>query len=238
MKAVLSAAVRAFPPLYRQINRVRKFRLHEPNSNLKYRVLGSSYGGWGIPENYLHSDSIVYTVGIGEDISFDLAIAQTYGCNVFAFDPTPIAVEFMRKRDIPDGMTFVPIGLSSSDGLERFFTPQTPGFHSFSRTIDATQGDSTEVFCEVLTLKSMMKRLDHSHVDLVKMDIEGFEYEVIEEMTSSGTKPRCLLIEFHHLAYGIATERTFRAVENLLAAGYRIFWISQLGREYGFILGT
>jgi len=37
------------------------------------------------------------------------------------------------------------------------------------------------------------------------------------------------------MIYGIEIEKTRRAVENLLAAGYRIFWVSDGGREYGFI---
>jgi FkbM family methyltransferase len=170
-----------------------------------------------------------------------LALVKTYGCKVFAFDPTPIAVQFMSKIQLPDEMTFVPIGLSSKDGLEKFYTPQIPGFHSFSQVIDPNQGSSTEIFCEALTLKSIMERFHHSRVDLVKMDIEGFEYDVIKHILSSipsRTLPPCLLIEFHHLAYGIGTERTYKAVESLLAGGYRIFWMSPVGKEYGFSLSS
>lgn len=239
MKKALSAIIQACPPLYRQINRVRKFRLHEPSLNMQHRVLGSAYGGWAVPENYLHAESIVYTVGVGEDITFDLALAKTYGCKVFAFDPTPIAVQFMSKIQLPDEMTFVPIGLSSKDGREKFYTPQIAGFDSFSQVIDPNEGKSSEIFCEVLTLKSIMERFRHRRVDLVKMDIEGFEYDVIEQMLSSIPScalPQCLAIEFHHLVYGIGTERTYKAVESLLAHGYRIFWMSPLGKEYGFCL--
>lgn len=134
-------------------------------------------------------------------------------------------------------MIFTPIGLSSKDGIEKFFAPQVAGLRSFSKQTDQRQGESTEIFCEVFTLKSIMKRLQHNCVDLLKMDIEGFEYDVIDQMMASNTKPQCLLIEFHHLSYGIGTERTDKAVANLLAGGYNIFWISELGREYGFFLG-
>jgi FkbM family methyltransferase len=239
MKKLLSAIIQACPPLYRQINRLRKFRLHEPNFSLPHRVLGSTYGGWAIPDNYLNPASIVYTVGVGEDISFDLALVTTYGCKVFAFDPTPIAVQFISKNRLPGQMTFVPIGLSSKDGPETFYTPQVPGFHSFSQCIDPSQGTSTEIVCEAMTLKSIMERFNHSHVDLIKIDIEGFEYDVIEHMLvsiPSCSLPKCLLIEFHHLVYGIGTERTCKAVESLLARGYKIFWVSQVGKEYGFFL--
>jgi hypothetical protein len=110
MRTFVSKIVRACPPLYRQLNRMRGIRLHEPNLCLRHQVLGSRYGGWAIPEGFLRADSIAYTVGVGEDISFDLALVNTYGCKVFAFDPTPIAVEFMRKSRLPVGMSFIPLG--------------------------------------------------------------------------------------------------------------------------------
>jgi len=33
--------------------------------------------------------AVVYSLGIGEDISFDLALIEKYGARVHAFDPTP-----------------------------------------------------------------------------------------------------------------------------------------------------
>ena len=38
-------------------------------------TLGTEYGGWDIPINAkLNEDSIVYSGGVGEDISFDLKL--------------------------------------------------------------------------------------------------------------------------------------------------------------------
>jgi FkbM family methyltransferase len=236
VRELVSSVVQKCPPLYRQINRLRKLCLHEPTVRLKYRFLGSSYGGWGVPEDYLGPDSIVYTVGVGEDISFDLAVSASFDCQVFAFDPSPIAVAFIRKTQLPDNMAFFPIGLAARDGQEKFFAPQIQGFHSFSKEINPSEGNSREIFCEVLTLKSMMKRMHHTRIDMVKMDIEGFEYDVIDEMIASDTLPPCLLLEFHHKAYGIGVERTYEAVDRLISAGYGIFWVSPLGKEYGFFL--
>ena len=37
--------------------------------------LGTNYGGWIIPKNIaLTPESIIYSVGVGEDISFDLLL--------------------------------------------------------------------------------------------------------------------------------------------------------------------
>ena len=47
--------------------------------------LGTEYGGWFIPKiNDLNENSIIYSGGVGEDISFDLLLNDIYRCkNIF-----------------------------------------------------------------------------------------------------------------------------------------------------------
>ena len=53
------------------------------------QTLGTVYGGWDIPENIrLNENSIVYSVGVGEDISFDLKLQDKYNCKIRLIDPT------------------------------------------------------------------------------------------------------------------------------------------------------
>jgi hypothetical protein len=51
---------------------------------------GSKYGGWVIPypDNDLNEESIIYCVGAGEDISFDIILQSLYKCKIFLIDPT------------------------------------------------------------------------------------------------------------------------------------------------------
>lgn len=50
---------------------------------------GSDYGGWDVADGKLESMSTVYCFGVGEDTSFDLALIDTFGLIVYAFDPYP-----------------------------------------------------------------------------------------------------------------------------------------------------
>jgi hypothetical protein len=59
--------------------------------------LGSDYGGWIVPISLLSSSAICSCVGLGEDITFDLALIDTFGCEVYAFDPTPRAVRHVER---------------------------------------------------------------------------------------------------------------------------------------------
>ena len=46
--------------------------------------LGTEYGGWYIPVNIcLNENSIIYSGGVGEDISFDLLISHKFNSNIY-----------------------------------------------------------------------------------------------------------------------------------------------------------
>ncbi len=47
-----------------------------------------------------------------------------------------------------------------------------------------------------------------------------------------------LLVEFHHRFPGIGKQRTAATIEYLRTLGYRIFAISETGRELGFVLSA
>ena len=234
MKKQLGKLIKLVPPLYRSVNKVRGYRLHEPTVKIPFEVLGSDYGGWAIPTGLLNADLIVYSVGVGEDISFDLSVAKLFGSRLFLFDPTPIAVEFMARQALPDNITFVPIGLAERDGVMQFSLPEHEGFHSFGRA-DANPKSQASVACKVLTFASLKRLQGHDCVDILKMDIEGFEYSVLPEMTGAGEMPKCVLVEFHHKSYSYGAEPTKTAFDMLKKCGYECFWISNIGREYGFL---
>ena len=47
-------------------------------------------------------------------------------------------------------------------------------------------------------LSTILEKLGHNRIDILKMDIEGAEYEVIEDIISSTVPIQQVLIEFHH----------------------------------------
>ena len=80
-----------------------------------------------------------------------------------------------------------------------------------------------------------MKKLNVKKIDLLKMDVEGSEYEIIDTILDMNNKPSQLLVEFHHRFSNIDFEKTINAIKNLHKIGYRIFSVSKTGRELGFI---
>lgn len=190
---------------------------------------GSIYGGWTIISDSLSRDSIVYSVGIGNDITFDISVISKYGCEIFGYDPTPGIDTFLSNSSVPDNFLFRSIGLSSNNGTLKFFKPKVESHVSHQKF---SSGNEEELIVPCETLDSIMKREDHSYIDLLKMDIEGFEYEVVEDFIGKGIYPKQLLIEYHHAVCG--NDKTEKSIHLLKNAGYKLFYISDNFCEYSF----
>lgn len=193
---------------------------------------GSLYGGWAVRQRPLGADSIVYSFGVGQDISFDLAVIQQFGCSVQAFDPTPVCQSWVREQTFPEQFRFHPTGLASTDGSIELFEPRAPGAASFSK--EAMTADARSVEVPVKRLSTILGELRHERLDVLKMDIEGCEYEVIDDLIATDLRPKQVLVEFHHRIHRRGLEPTKRAYDQLTNAGYRLFAISDLGDEYSF----
>ena len=159
------------------------------------RRLGSDYGGWTIPVDLLDENSICYLAGVGLDISFDLELIDFLGCSVYAFDPTPRAVEYIKREASGNSKyVFEPVGLWRENQKKRFYVPADSSAVSHSIVNLHGTDEYFEAVCE--TVPTVMARLGHDHIDLLKLDIEGAEYDVLDEMFSAGIYPAVLCVEF------------------------------------------
>jgi FkbM family methyltransferase len=197
---------------------------------------GSADACWWVSPADLQPGALVYCVGIGTDITFDLSVIQAYGVTVHAFDPTPESIRFVEQQSLPPEYSWHPVGLASYDGRATFHPPHNPNHVSHSM-IESMAGGQPAITVEVRRLATLMQDLGHHRVAVLKMDIEGAEYDVIDDILASRLDIDQLLIEFHHRFTGIGIERTRQAVRKLNDAGYRIFFAAENGEEYSFIRG-
>lgn len=60
--------------------------------------IGTGYGGWWLPDDVaLGPDSLVVSAGVGEDISFDVALQSQTNCEILLVDPTPRAAQHVKE---------------------------------------------------------------------------------------------------------------------------------------------
>src|ERR1041385_5529984 len=53
----------------------------------------SSGCAYNICPDGLGPESVVYSGGVGKDVSFEHALVKSFGCSVVLFDPSPIGLE-------------------------------------------------------------------------------------------------------------------------------------------------
>ena len=140
---------------------------------------GSDYGGWGIAADSLSEDSVVLSFGIGEDITFDEAIIGKYSCTVHAFDPTPKALAYVEPY-ASDKLKVYPSGLGAKDESCTFYLPKNPRYVSGSVSRSRhLQDEAVEV--DLFSLDTTMHKTGVTRFDMLKMDIEGSEYDVLRD---------------------------------------------------------
>lgn len=209
-------------------------RHYEPQLCLPREMHGSEDGVWCIHPAGISAKAVVYSFGIGTDISFDASLIETYGLTVHAFDPTPKSLAWLATQAVPSELRVIPCGLADYDGTARFNPPIDAKHVSHTMlSRPATQASAIEV--PVRRLETIMNDLGHDRIDLLKMDIEGAEYDALDDMIQSHILPRQLLVEFHHRFPGVGMRRTQQAIRQLNHAGYRLFHVSQSQMEFSFL---
>jgi FkbM family methyltransferase len=174
---------------------------------------------WTICTNGLESKSHVLSAGAGNDISFEKALIASYGCHVVLLDPSPTGVATVTKENLPpQNLTFLAVGLAGIDGLVSFQEPHDPAEGSFVRR---EKPDSVAHKFPCKTLSSLITELAWTHIDLLKIDIEGSEYDVIQDIVENGLKVKQICIEFHHgVTFDHKRRDTVLAILALRKAGY------------------
>ena len=152
-----------------------------------------------------------------------------------AFDPTPRSLAWVRAQPLPAAYRVHPYGLADRDGQVSFRPPVDPRHVSHAMIPDAP-ADGASVSGEVRRLGTLASLLGQERIDLLKMDIEGAEYCVIDDLAPQPLLPEQLLIEFHHRFPSVGIGSTQAAVATLRSLGYRLFHVSPNGEEYAFLL--
>lgn len=196
--------------------------------------LGSGPGARTLCPRGLGEASIVCAFGVGRDLSFERALVERFGVTVHAFDPTPRSVSWLRRQSLPAAIVCHEIGVADFDGTAGFLPPADPDHVSFSMAPPGGPAPGA-VAGPVLRLASILRRLGHDRIDLLKLDVEGAEYAVLDDLLASELDVGQILVEFHHRLAGFRPGQTRAALRRLGRAGYRVFHATRRRDDYGLL---
>jgi len=192
--------------------------------------IGTNYGGYTVPKREIRDGITCYSFGAGEYISFESELAAAFPVEVHIFDPTPRAItyvsDFIKKASAVEAgagrrLHFHPWGVWSSDQQMQFYAPKNPAHVSHSLL---NMQHTTDYFvADCRRPKSIMNTLGHSCVELLKLNIEGAEYEVMRALFEDQIRPSIICINFDELHTQIdasARERLCGLVKQFADQGY------------------
>ena len=201
--------------------------------NIHCMWYGSEYGGFYVVDGLLNRNSIVYSFGVGEDITFDLSLIESFGLHIYAYDPTPLSVKYLNQQKLPEAFHFEETGVSDKDEYMKFYLSSDS--RDISCSIYPINQNNAWIDAPMKKLSTLMKENSHSKIDLLKMDVEGSEYRVLDNMLDEKIFPTQILIEFHHRFAQIGIKKTKIIISKLKKAGYKIAKISESKLEYTFL---
>lgn len=206
-----------------------------PTVEINAEWYGNTYGGFYLNGSQLTTDSVVYSFGIGQDITFDKAVIDRHGCKVYGFDPTPKSIEWVARQTLPARFTFLPYGVAVKSGPVKFHLPKVKDHVSGSLLKQKNVSASDAVTVAMKSVGDAMRDLGHERVDVIKMDIEGAEYSVLPALLETDIRPDHLLVEFHDRFFPDEPARSLQSVDMLMEAGYEVYAVSDTYEEVSFI---
>ena len=191
------------------------------NKKIQTKIVGEE-SNWIIVPALIGQGTRVLSGGAGRDISFEKELAERYGAKVAIFDPSPTGQStFQRQLGGSLDIKAYPIGLSGISGIVKFALPIDPSEGSFRISKDQ---DTQHASFDCCSLSDACRLADFSEIDLLKIDIEGFEYEVLENMMADEIRPAQIAVEFHHFFPGISIVKTIKLVASLYRYNYKLIY--------------
>ncbi|MBB5345666.1 FkbM family methyltransferase [Tunturibacter empetritectus] len=181
-------------------------------------------GGWYI--NVSEPLRVIYCAGVGLDMSFEVALAKMAAEPVLVFDPSPTGIATVEKSDITN-IKFFPVGLAVHSGSIEFSLPKDAAEGSYSVVQDGVETIQFDCY----DLGTIMSTNGDSYIDLLKMDIEGFEFDIVNQLLDQCIPVRQLCVEFHSW---LRPGQTLKTIARLHRAGYRL--IHKKRGDYTFLL--
>jgi FkbM family methyltransferase len=215
---------------------VRRYRLRQARVLDRPHTAPLLLGNWAVLPELVGQDSIVYSFGVGDNVQWDLAMIRRFGATIHAFDPTPQSIAWVARQSLPTEFCFHDVGISNFDGSLDFYPPRRAGGMHYSQQPRQRFGPPPQpVPGQVQRLATIARRLGHDRIDVLKLDVEGSEFDAVPDVLASGIPIGQLLVEIHYHFPGRSFRGGLALIRQIKAAGMECFYVSERGLEFGFV---
>lgn len=190
-----------------------------------YKTSGDHFAKLG---NYLihrvrgASKPVIYSFGVGNDVSFDVEAARLFGVPIYMYDPTPNVALFMKDYEDNERLIFKKEGIYSRDAEVKLYTSDKV----LNSSLYPIHGKDKHEIVRCRTLADFMAENGHDHIDILKMDVEGVSDEVLEQiMDETQIRPKQIVTEFE-----------IKGIENPLTYLPRILAVAQKLQDQGYLI--
>lgn len=171
--------------------------------------VGSAYGGWNVALGLIPKCATVISCGIGNDFTFSKFLIEKRECFIVMVDPNSVAIEAVAAGCLPaSNYEHVMAALWTDENGVEFGAERSNGAGVYS--------SGRKVKIGSVTIDGLLAK--HPNAALLKMDIEGAEYDCIEKARFD-IRPAQIAVGFH-TAKGSLDRRG--AIKKLEALGYRL----------------
>jgi len=147
-------------------------------------------------------NSIVYSAGISENASFELDLIKHFNVKVFAFDPTNVSEKYTKSIKNKN-FIFLKKGVAIKKG---------------NYVIDK------KFSLPCISLSEFARKHNHKKLSILKLDVEGYEYGVLDDIFSSNLEIKQIVLEFHGWLEGIPKKMDKIYRKKIEGEGYRLIY--------------
>lgn len=184
--------------------------------------LYGSVDSWRLVRGSLTAESKILSAGVGQSITFEEDIVRRHNSRIVLLDPSETGIRTMQARAPCSRLAFRDIGLAGTSGVQYFGSPDLQEEGSFRK---GTEHDGVSFRC--VTVADVMREENFSALNLLKIDIEGFEYEVLDSLLRQHLAVEQICLELHTDKQITIQKTVFHAyamIARLYANGYRIVY--------------
>lgn len=146
---------------------------------------------------HLTAESVVIDIGAFTG-NWAQSVADLYDSTVYSFEPNPRSFERLAQRSLRNPKLHpLPYGLGDRDEEVDFVLGGVNSTVAFEHlTLDNA---TPQVRAHLADVKRIWDEFGWGRVDLVKIDVEGAEYDLLDRVIEQGLQHqvRCFLIQFH-----------------------------------------